>query len=98
MLMQCPLCDLIATGGTAVIILHQTDFICHPSCFFSLKMSSEDHTRVLLLEEQVKSLSDELMQCQVCMKARYTGTVRLAKVLIQVYDTVATAPHRCFCY
>ncbi|XP_022625830.1 centlein [Seriola dumerili] len=27
-------------------------------------MSSQDHTRILLLEEQVKSLSDELTQCQ----------------------------------
>lgn len=37
-------------------------------CFlFSLKMCSNDETRILVLEEQVKNLSDELMQCQVWM-------------------------------
>lgn len=30
-------------------------------------MCSNDDTRILVLEEQVKSLSDELTQCQVCM-------------------------------
>lgn len=28
---------------------------------------SKDEPRILVLEEQVKSLSDELMQCQVCI-------------------------------
>lgn len=40
---------------------------CHVLCHlhFSPKMSE---TRITMLEEQVKSLSDELMQCQVCIK------------------------------
>lgn len=36
---------------------------CHDA-FFSSKMSDD---RSMTLEEQVKSLSDELMQCQVCV-------------------------------